>query len=97
MITTKHFQNICCQGEEPDESNALVMIPRAPIKIQKDVVGPQDQLPAPPVSSEVEETDGTADLPPMDMSAAIPPKKNTKRAQVKTRDWRSSIQAYNEL
>lgn len=42
----------------------------------------------------VEEVDSG---PSMNMLAAIPPKKNTKRAQVKNRDWRASIQAYNEL
>lgn len=77
------------------------MIPRAAIKIppedtiQDDVE--QQPLP-PPISGEKEDTEGGISNPlTMDMSAAIPPKKNTKRAQVKTRDWRSSIQAYNEL
>lgn len=74
------------------------MISRVPIKVPEDHVGDTEvhthTLPA--AVKEVEETDG----PPnafMDMSAALPPKKNTKRAQVKNRDWRSSIQAYNEL
>ena len=70
-----------------------MMISRVPIKMPEDHVGDID-LPA--AVKEVPETDG----PPnafLDMSAALPPKKNTKRAQVKNRDWRSSIQAYNEL
>ena len=68
------------------------MIPRAPIKVPNVAVAKstEQQINA------VEETDGPSGLD-LDMSAAIPPKKNTKRAQVKNRDWRSSIQAYNEL
>lgn len=66
------------------------MISRVPIKVPEDQVGDTEVH---AVANEVEETDG----PFMDMSAALPPKKNTKRAQVKNRDWRSSIQAYNEL
>lgn len=66
------------------------MISRVPIKVPEDQVGDTEVY---AVANEVEETDG----PFMDMSAALPPKKNTKRAQVKNRDWRSSIQAYNEL
>lgn len=87
-----------CQGEEPDEANALVMIPRVPIKLP-DNNDQETRTQAATAVYEVEETDGSADLdlPTLDMSVAIPPKKNTKRAQVKTRDWRSSIQAYNEL
>ena len=81
------------QGEEPDETNALVMIPRAPIKIPVDAEGGAVPL---PLLEDVEETDGSSGLA-LDMSSALPPKKNTKRAQVKNRDWRSSIQAYNEL
>lgn len=86
------------RGEEPDEANALVMIPRVPIKLP-DNNDQETRTQAATAVYEVEETDGSADLdlPTLDMSAAIPPKKNTKRAQVKTRDWRSSIQAYNEL
>jgi hypothetical protein len=70
------------------------MISRVPIKPPKSE-GIQDRaIPA----SEVEETDGGPPPPlSLDMSAAVPPKKNTKRAQVKNRDWRASIQAYNEL
>lgn len=88
------------QGEEPEESNALVMIPRAPFKVPADTVQDtkdQQQPPAPPTVGDAEEANGVTNPLSMDMSAAIPPKKNTKRAQVKTRDWRSSIQAYNEL
>lgn len=70
------------------------MISRAPIKSPKAEVVSTEQ--AVPTLGEVEETDWSPALP-LDMSAAIPPKKNTKRAQVKNRDWRASIQAYNEL
>lgn len=75
------------------------MIPRLPIKLLKDAgsEGVEDQPPyTSPLSDEVEETNGAPGLS-LDMSAAVPPKKNTKRAQVKNRDWRASIQAYNEL
>ena len=82
------------QGEEIDATNALVMIARAPTQ---PVVDAPAQPPIPPVAGDIEETEGVSNPLTMDMSAAIPPKKNTKRAQVKTRDWRSSIQAYNEL
>ena len=83
-----------------DASKALVMISRSSIEplLQEgdnggnEVTKTQPSLPTD--SNGVEETDGPFFL---DMSAAIPPKKSTKRAQVKTRDWRSSIQAYNEL
>lgn len=71
------------------------MIPRAPIKVPNETKrmakSTEQTMPL-----NVEETDGPSGLD-LDMSAAIPPKKNTKRAQVKNRDWRSSIQAYNEL
>ena len=70
------------------------MISRVPIKTPKAEVGSEEH--AVPTSDEVEETDWSPALP-LDMSAAMPPKKNTKRAQVKNRDWRASIQAYNEL
>jgi hypothetical protein len=33
----------------------------------------------------------------LDMQAARPQKKATKRAQVKQQDWRSAIKAYNAL
>lgn len=81
------------QGEVPDESNALVMISRVPIKTPvPKPMGTEDH--GGPTSDAVEETDWSPALP-LDMSAAIPPK--NKRAQVKNRDWRASIQAYNEL
>ncbi len=85
------------------ESNALVMISRAPIKLPSSEGSPEGVSPlqpSPPPTTSVgdsEETDSPVSPLPLDMSAAIPPKKNTKRAQVKNRDWRSSIQAYNEL
>ena len=70
------------------------MISREPIQSAVDT---PTQPPSPPDVGDTEETEGVSNPLTMDMSAAIPPKKNTKRAQVKTRDWRSSIQAYNEL
>ena len=33
----------------------------------------------------------------LDMQAARPQKKGTKRAQVKQQDWRSAVKAYNAL
>lgn len=83
------------------EASALVMISRAPIKIpdsDENLDGGTPPQPIPPTTTgATEETDGYVNPLPLDMSAAIPPKKNTKRAQVKNRDWRASIQAYNEL
>ena len=75
------------------------MISRVPIKPPKAEETEEKAIPGPDKAVPelaVEETDGPPTLS-MDMSAAIPPKKNTKRAQVKNRDWRASIQAYNEL
>lgn len=89
-----------CQGEEPVAANALVMISRAPTQTSNGSEGsPPLQPSPPPISSPgaTAETESPVSPLPLDMSAALPPKKNTKRAQVKNRDWRSSIQAYNEL
>lgn len=80
----------CEQNEEIDPSQALVMIPRVLIK-------PPEEPTLSKAPEDTEEVDSPQDIMPLDMSAAIPPKKSTKRAQVKNRDWRSSIQAYNEL
>lgn len=86
------------QGEEPDPSKALVMISHAPIKIKQehgnsDFLQPNTSHTTTDVGEE--ETDHPVSPLVRDMSAAIPPK--NRRAQVKNRDWRSSIQAYNEL
>ncbi len=83
-----------------EAKDALVMIPRAPIKSgsQQAVSNPLSHTVG-GADSGADEPDGpSAGMPPrLDFSAAVPPKKSSKRAEVKNRDWRASIQAYNEL
>lgn len=73
------------RDERIDPSAAIVMIPRAGVK-------------APPTTPEsVNETDSGAPLQLDRMSAAVPVMRGGRRKQVKTRDWKSSVQAYNDL
>lgn len=71
---------------------AVVMIPRAPIKAPQ---RPEEAL----SHGKGGDEDGGPSMPAisLDTSAAMPLKKSTKRVEVKTRDWRASIQAYNRL
>ena len=65
--------------------------PTSPSRISPDSQGHSSQSPTPipgPLSS--------AGLN-MDMQAARPQKKSTRRAQVKHQDWRTAIKYYNEL
>ena len=107
-----HSIAVYLQGEKIDPESAIIMIPRAPQLMptngQQDTrtpSPPEDEVdggptsPASPSSptsySPVEQEEIPLNLD--NMAAALPKKKGTRRAQVKSRDWKSSVQAYNAL
>ena len=81
-----------------NSDDALVMIPQGPVKPSTSE-GVANPLPEGAASGDTgaDEVDGPVSLALSDMSAALPPKRSTRRADVKKKDWRASIQAYNEL
>jgi len=74
------------------------MIPKAPIKTptSEGVTNPVQEA-ASSSDTGADEMDGPSNLAVSDMSAALPPRRGIRRAEVKKKDWRASIQAYNEL
>ena len=81
------------QGEELNPDNAIVMIPRTSSLSDK------NETPSGAASQGTEETDNPSHAAPLEldnMMKAIPGG-GKKRQQVKARDWKSSVQVYNDL
>ena len=106
------YARVHTQNEPIKAENAIVMVARSPSEkspnasipplaiddiVEEADSGPpavQTALPEQPVP--IPEPSSTAGLN-LNMQAARPQKKATKRAQVKQQDWRSAVKAYNAL